>query len=55
MLRTLYPSWDPIPGDMEPCLVCDGLMNMGKEDRLEVRRLAENEKVLLFPFVIPRD
>ncbi|KAJ7087835.1 hypothetical protein C8R44DRAFT_28584 [Mycena epipterygia] len=44
LLRTLYPSWNPISGDMEPCLVCDGLMNMGKEDRLEVRRRAENEK-----------
>jgi hypothetical protein len=34
-----------MPGDMDPCMVCDGLLNMGKEDRLEARRRAEEEKV----------
>ncbi|KAJ6623503.1 hypothetical protein B0H10DRAFT_2010118 [Mycena sp. CBHHK59/15] len=47
LLRSLYPSWEPMSGDMEACLVCDGLINMGKEDRLEVRRRAEDEKAKL--------
>jgi ubiquitin carboxyl-terminal hydrolase 48 len=45
LLRSLFPAWEPMSGDMEPCLVCDGLMNMGMEDRLEVRRRADDEKV----------
>ncbi|KAJ7940429.1 hypothetical protein B0H13DRAFT_2648065 [Mycena leptocephala] len=47
LLRSLFPAWEPMSGDMEPCLVCDGLMNMGMEDRLEVRRRADDEKAKL--------
>ncbi|KAJ7510074.1 cysteine proteinase [Mycena galericulata] len=47
LLRSLWPLWEPMTGDMEPCLVCDGLKNMGKEDRLEVRRRADDEKAKL--------
>ncbi|KAJ7724461.1 hypothetical protein DFH07DRAFT_854832 [Mycena maculata] len=43
-LRSLYPAWEPMPGDMELCLVCHGLKNMGEEDRLELRRRADDEK-----------
>ncbi|KAJ7444900.1 hypothetical protein FB451DRAFT_1343700 [Mycena latifolia] len=47
LLRSLFPSWEPMSGDMEPCLICDGLKNMGMEDRLEARRRAEDEKTKL--------
>ncbi|KAJ7156934.1 hypothetical protein C8R43DRAFT_1183392, partial [Mycena crocata] len=47
LLRSLYPSWEPMPGDMEPCIVCDGLKNMGNEDRIEVRQRADDEKTKL--------
>ncbi|KAF7338128.1 hypothetical protein MVEN_02037600 [Mycena venus] len=47
LLHSLFPSWEPMSGDLEPCLVCDGLMNMGMEDRLEVRRRADDEKAKL--------
>ncbi|KAJ6497048.1 hypothetical protein C8R47DRAFT_1184375 [Mycena vitilis] len=47
LLRSLFPAWEPISGDTEPCLVCDGLRNMGMEDRLEVRRRADDEKAKL--------
>ncbi|KAJ7632814.1 cysteine proteinase [Roridomyces roridus] len=44
LLRPLFPMWEPMSGDEEPCLVCDGLKNMRIEDRVEVRRRAEDEK-----------
>ncbi|KAF7304975.1 hypothetical protein MKEN_01212200 [Mycena kentingensis (nom. inval.)] len=44
LLQKLYPSWQPLAGDLAPCLVCDGLLHMGAEERLEVRRRAEEEK-----------
>ncbi|KAJ6525652.1 hypothetical protein B0H19DRAFT_585928 [Mycena capillaripes] len=46
-LRSLFPAWQPMSGDLEPCLICDGLMNMGIEDRAEVRRRADDEKAKL--------
>ncbi|KAF8212019.1 hypothetical protein K438DRAFT_1223096 [Mycena galopus ATCC 62051] len=47
LLRSLFPAWDPVSGDLEPCLVCDGLVNMGLEDKLEIRRRADEEKAKL--------
>ncbi|KAK7020447.1 hypothetical protein R3P38DRAFT_2969526 [Favolaschia claudopus] len=43
-LRSLFPQWEPTSGDLEPCLICDGLKNMGAEDRIELRRHADEEK-----------
>ncbi|KAF7363613.1 hypothetical protein MSAN_01018400 [Mycena sanguinolenta] len=47
VLHSLYPAWEPLSGDAEVCLICDGLMNMGLEDKLEVRRRADEEKAKL--------
>ncbi|KAJ6597092.1 cysteine proteinase [Mycena vulgaris] len=47
LLRSLFPSLKPMSGDMEPCLLCDGLRAMGNDDRLELRRRAEDEKAKL--------
>ncbi|KAJ7097738.1 cysteine proteinase [Mycena belliarum] len=47
LIRSLYQTWEPLSGDTEPCLICDGLKNMGLEDRLEVRRRADEEKAKL--------
>ncbi|KAJ7709699.1 hypothetical protein B0H17DRAFT_999051 [Mycena rosella] len=47
LLRSLYPTWESMSGDMEPCLICEGLRSMGVNDRLEVRRRAEDEKAKL--------
>lgn len=52
-LRSLFPAWQAMPGDLEPCLICDGLVNMGMEDRIEVRRRADDEKVHSIWLLIP--
>ena len=41
----LYPSWTPMPSDTELCPVCDALIHISKEDKREVRKMAEEEKV----------
>lgn len=47
-LRSLFPAWEPLSGDLESCLICEALKNMGEEDKLEVRRRADDEKVCRF-------
>ncbi|KAJ7172277.1 hypothetical protein C8R46DRAFT_1175273 [Mycena filopes] len=47
LLHSLFPAWDPISGNEDVCLICDGLKNMGSEDRLEARRRADDEKAKL--------
>ncbi|KAF7294772.1 hypothetical protein MIND_01014800 [Mycena indigotica] len=47
LLQTLYPSWKPLSDELESCLVCDSLVNMGAEERQQVRRRAEEEKARL--------
>ncbi|KAJ7063468.1 hypothetical protein C8F01DRAFT_78645 [Mycena amicta] len=49
LLQTLFPSWQPLSDDMEPCMVCDGLANMGVEERQQLRRRAEEERAKLKP------
>ncbi|KAJ7775067.1 hypothetical protein B0H16DRAFT_1672615 [Mycena metata] len=44
LLHSLFPAWDPISGNEETCLICDGLKNMGDADRAEARRRADEEK-----------
>ncbi|KXN92215.1 Ubiquitin carboxyl-terminal hydrolase 48 [Leucoagaricus sp. SymC.cos] len=47
LLKRSFPSWEPPRGDAEPCVVCDALMHISKEDKRELRRRAEEEKTLL--------
>lgn len=45
LLQKLYPLWDPISTDAELCPVCDALIHISKEDKREIRKRAEDEKV----------
>lgn len=45
VLRELFPSWEAIPTDAETCPVCEALIHISKEDKREIRRQAEEEKV----------
>ncbi|KAJ7047010.1 hypothetical protein C8F04DRAFT_1062446 [Mycena alexandri] len=47
LLHSLFPAWDPISGNEETCLICNGLKNMGVADRIEARQRAEEEKTKL--------
>lgn len=44
-MQTLYPSWKPLSTDAELCSVCDALIHISKENKRELRKRAENEKV----------
>jgi len=45
LLKDLFPSWDPPPTDAEDCAICESSMNVSKEDKKEVRKRVELEKV----------
>ncbi|GLB34824.1 putative cysteine proteinase [Lyophyllum shimeji] len=47
LLRSLYPSWNPLPTDAELCPVCDALIHISKESKRGVRKQAEDEKARL--------
>ncbi|TDL21582.1 cysteine proteinase [Rickenella mellea] len=47
LLQKIYPNWNPPPWSEESCAVCDALVIISKEDKLELRKKAENEKALL--------
>jgi len=52
LLQSLFPSWQPLSGDTETCAICDAEVHMSKEDKKEVRRRIEEEKVLPLDFTI---
>ena len=41
----LFPSWNPVRSDTELCPVCEALIQISKEDKREVRKMVEDEKV----------
>jgi hypothetical protein len=45
ILKDLFPEWDPISTDSEPCAVCEALVHASKGDKREIKRRAEDEKV----------
>lgn len=45
LLQSIFPSWEPLNGDTETCAICDAEVHMSKEDKKEVRRRIEEEKV----------
>lgn len=45
MLQELFPSWQPTPTSVEICAVCEALAHMSKEDKREIRKQVEEEKV----------
>ncbi|KAH9954829.1 hypothetical protein BJV74DRAFT_891746 [Russula compacta] len=45
LLRTLFPSWVTLSDVVSPCAVCDALAENSREDKRELRKKAEEEKV----------
>ena len=45
LLKTIFPSWSTLSGDVDLCPVCDALAENSREDKRELRKRAEEEKV----------
>ena len=41
----LFPHWRPLPTTEELCSTCEATINSCKEDKRELRKKAEDEKV----------
>jgi hypothetical protein len=52
LLKTLFPSWVTLSDAVGPCVVCDTLAETSREDKRELRKKAEEEKVDLYVFVV---
>lgn len=48
LLQKLFPAWTPIDTDSETCAICDAEVHISKEDKREIRRRVEEEKVITF-------
>ena len=46
ILESLFPQWEPLRTDVDPCAVCEAEISLSKEDKREVRRRVEDEKVV---------
>ena len=44
-LKKLFPRWDPAPAHEEACSICAAQAYASREDRREVKKRAEEEKV----------
>lgn len=47
LLKTLFPSWVTLSDAVGPCAVCNTLAETSREDKRELRKKAEEEKVSL--------
>jgi hypothetical protein len=45
LLKKLFPQWEPLCTDVEPCAICEAEISLSREDKREVRRRTEDEKV----------
>lgn len=45
LLKTLFPSWVTLSDALGPCAACDTLAETSREDKRELRKKAEEEKV----------
>jgi hypothetical protein len=45
LLKTLFPQWEPLYTDVDSCAVCEAEISLSREDKKEVRRRVEDEKV----------
>jgi hypothetical protein len=50
LLKTLFPSWVTLSEGVGPCPACDALAENSREDKRELRKKAEEEKVECFCF-----
>ena len=46
LLQKLFPAWTPIDDSSETCAICDAEVHISKEDKREIRRRVEEEKVV---------
>ena len=47
LLKKLFPQWEPLSTDIDICAVCEAEISLSREDKREVRRRVEDEKVKL--------
>lgn len=47
ILMDLFPQWQPLSTNEEPCSTCEAAINSSREDKREMRRKAEEEKARL--------
>jgi hypothetical protein len=47
LLKKLFPQWEPLYTDVDPCAICEAEISISKGDKREVRRRVEDEKVAL--------
>ncbi|KDQ60999.1 hypothetical protein JAAARDRAFT_204773 [Jaapia argillacea MUCL 33604] len=47
LLKMLFPQWETLSTNLQPCIVCDAMVHVSKEDKRELRRKAEEEKAKL--------
>lgn len=45
ILTKLFPEWVPLSTNQEPCPICEAYIHNSKEDKRELRKKAEDEKV----------
>lgn len=45
LLQKLFPKWDPLASNADPCAICETEIHLSKEDKREIRRRIEDEKV----------
>lgn len=45
LLKSLFPSWVTLSDAVGPCVACDTLAETSREDKRELRKKAEEEKV----------
>ncbi|KAF8643800.1 hypothetical protein AX16_008818 [Volvariella volvacea WC 439] len=44
LLKSIFPSWVPVPMTVELCVICNDLNQVSREDRRELRKRADEEK-----------
>ena len=46
LLKNLFQNWETLSTDAEICIACYQLVHISKEDKREVRKRAEVERVM---------
>ena len=45
ILREIFPDWQTLSTETEPCAVCEAAMHIAREDKRGIKKQAEDEKV----------
>lgn len=54
ILKKLFPDWAPLSTNQEPCAICEAYIHSSKEDKRELRKKAEDEKVSISAYLLHR-